>query len=389
MLKEKNLILITGAVIVVLVVVLVLNVTGVLNLGRQEVASPYRTDRIVIGLALPDITGVYKTATDFFLEAAADARMNGVHVEVIPRSVRTHTAYADQVAIIEDFIATGVDVLAISPTDVPAVTPALIKVNEAGIPIVVINLLTPIEGVEAVYVGFSNKETGMVSAYSVLDYLGGPGVLGTGEKVTVSPTDFLDLAWWEALYADVDRESISGKGVWLEGVAGSYFSNARLEGFAEVMAEWPNVEQLVPPIPTDWNRAKAMAAAEDVLTRFGPGEIDFIWSMSSEMGLGAMLGVEAKGRQEDVVVINQGGTAESMSRTREGRLLAETWHGFPEWGWYGVRFAVMMALGLGDEVPMQFDVRPRTIYVDNLIQVSPIPYLSAHDWEGILERAGK
>lgn len=389
MFKEKNLIWITGAVIVVLVVVLVLNLTGVLSFGRQEAASPYRTDPIIIGLALPDITGVYKTATDFFLEAAADARLSGVHVEVLPRSVRTHTAYADQVAIIEDFVAMGVEVLAISPTDVPAVTPALIEVNRAGIPIVVINLLTPIEGVEAVYVGFSNKETGMVSAYSVLDYLGGPGVLGTGEKIAIDPMDFLDLNWWEELYADVDRESITGKGVWLEGVAGSYFSNARLSGFAEVMADWPNVEQLIPPIATDWNRAKAMAATEDVLTRFGPGEIDFIWSMSSEMGLGAMLGVEAKGRQEDVIVINQGGTAETMTRTREGRLLAETWHGFPEWGWYGTRFAVMMALGLGEEVPMQFDVRPRTIFVDNLAQVSPVPYLSAHDWEGILQKAGR
>ena len=61
----------------------------------------------------PDITGVFKTATDFFELAAEDANANGFNVEIISRSPATHVAFADQVAIIEDFIEREVDVIAI------------------------------------------------------------------------------------------------------------------------------------------------------------------------------------------------------------------------------------------------------------------------------------
>ncbi len=246
----------------------------------------------------------------------------------------------------------------------------------------------PFEGVEvASYVGFDNPTASAVVAYSVLDYFGGPGVLGEGPVIEVGPYDILDLAFWEDLYADVDPATISARGILLEGVAGSFFSNARLEGFRSVMANFPNVVELQPSVATDWNRAKAIAATEDALTRFGEGEIDFVWGMSSEVGLGAMLAIEAAGRQEDVVVFNQGGTAESMSRIREGRKVAEVWHGFPEWGWFGVKHAVMAALDLTP--PERLDVRPRTVYKDNLIQFTPVPHLEPIDWEAILQEAGK
>jgi len=376
-------------------IALVLVATLVLSAGcapreqaPQQPASPYRTDKIVIGLALPDITGVFKTAADYFIESAANARAAGVHVEVIARSPATHVAYADQVAIVEDFIARNVDAIAISPADVAALTPVLKRVNELGIPLIVVNLLGPFEGVDvASYVGFDNFTASAVVAYSVLDYFGGPGVLGTGPQVEVAPTDFLDLAFWEALYAGVDPATISARGVLLEGVAGSYFSSKRLEGFRSVIAKFPNVVEVQDVVATDWNRAKAIAATEDALVRFGPGQLDFVWGMSSEVGLGAMLAVEAAKRQADVKVFNQGGTTESMTRIREGRLVAESWHGFPEWGWFGVKHAVMAVLGL--EPPPQLDVRPRTIYKDNLVQFTPVPYLPDIDWEAILVEAGK
>src|SRR3972149_6273145 len=63
---------------------------------------------IVIGWTPPDITGVFKTATDFFDKSAADANANGFAVEVIAQSPATHVAFSDQVAIIEDYIQRGV-----------------------------------------------------------------------------------------------------------------------------------------------------------------------------------------------------------------------------------------------------------------------------------------
>ena len=164
-------------------------------------------EEIVIGWAPPDITGVFKTATDFFEAAAADANENGFNVTVITQSPASHTDFGDQVAIIEDYIQREVDVIAISPIEVEVVKPALAKANEAGIPVIVVNLLEPIEGIEvASYIGFDNTIAAKVSAYAVADYFGGPGVLGEGEVVEVELDTYLDLEFWEGLYSELTEE---------------------------------------------------------------------------------------------------------------------------------------------------------------------------------------
>lgn len=55
--------------------------------------------KITIGWTPPDITGVFKTATDFFEKGAEDARNHGINVEIITRAPAAHTAFADQIAI--------------------------------------------------------------------------------------------------------------------------------------------------------------------------------------------------------------------------------------------------------------------------------------------------
>ena len=146
--------------------------------------------------------------------AAQDAKPAGFEVEVISRSPATHTAFADQLGIVEDFISRNVDAIAISPADTEAIKPAIKQANQADIPVIMVNLLEEQDDIEvASYIGFDNAEAAMVSAYAVLDYYGGPGVLGAGEKVDVKPDDYLDLKWWEETYADADKERDQGQGL--------------------------------------------------------------------------------------------------------------------------------------------------------------------------------
>ncbi len=347
---------------------------------------------IVIGWTPPDITGVFQTATDFFEAAAEEANAAGFSVEVLSRSPATHVDFADQLAILEDYVSLGVDVIAISPADTEAVKPGIQAANEAGIPVIMVNLLEEQEGIEvASYIGFDNTQAAMVSAYAVLDYYGGPGVLGAGEEVDVAPDQFLDLEFWQNLYADVDPSIIQANGVIIEGIAGTFFSQTRLDGFNSVIAEYPGVEILAEPIAADWNREKGIAAAEDFFARFGPDELDFVWAASNEMGLGAMITAERQGildgsgsagsADDAVAVFTNDVTPESTEAIRAGKIIAETHHGFPEWGWFGTEFAVRLACGL--EVPRLEDIRPRTVYDGNADLFYPEPSLRAIDWEGI------
>ncbi|MCR4425456.1 MAG: sugar ABC transporter substrate-binding protein [Firmicutes bacterium] len=340
--------------------------------------------RIIVGWTPPDITGVFKTATNYFEKAAADAKAHGIDVQIITQSPASHVAFADQVAIIEDFIQRKVNVIAISPIEVEVIKPAVRKANAAGIPVIIVNLLEPIQGIDvASYIGFDNTVAGTISAYAVVDYFGGPGVMGTGRKVDVKPGTYLDLKWWEDLYNTVtpeERARVRARGAIIEGVAGGFFSTARLKGFHGVISQFPGVT-IAGTLPADWNREKGIKAAEDFLAANRPGTLDFIWAASNEMGLGAMLAAEAAGRAKDVKVFTNDGTPESVDRIREGRLIAETWHGFPEWGWYGTKFAVMLAMGL--EVPKIFDIRPRIEYQANADDFYPVPKLEPIDWEAI------
>lgn len=350
-------------------------------------------EEIVIGWTPPDITGVFQTATDYFEQAAEDANEAGFNVRVEARSPETHAAFADQLEIVENFISQNVDVIAISPSDTEAIKPAIRRANEAGIPVIMVNLLEPQEDIEvASYIGFDNSEAAAVSAYAVLDYYGGPGVLGEGEAVEVDPDQYLDLEWWEGVYENANPDEIQARGVVIEGIAGTFFSQARLDGFNGVIDRYPGIEILGRPIAADWNREKGVQAAEDFLARYGPEEMDFIWAASNEMGLGAMATAERRGVLDDsggetppeenkVAIFTNDVTPESTDAIREGRIIAETHHGFPEWGWFGTQFAVQLACG--QEVPEVYDIRPRTVYEGNADQFYPEPNLPEIDWEAI------
>jgi ribose transport system substrate-binding protein len=360
--------------------------------GDDEEGGARFEQEIVIGWTPPDITGVFKTATNFFEQGARDANQSGFDVRVISRSPATHTAFADQLAIIEDYVSRNVDVIAVSPADTEAIKPAIRNANEAGIPVIIVNLLEAQEGIDvASYIGFDNSEAASVSAYSVLDYFGGPGVLGTGPKVDVTPEQFLDLEWWEKTYENVDKSTIKARGVIIEGIAGTFFSQERLDGFHAVVDEYPGIEILGEPIAADWNREKGIKASENFFSRYDAQELDFVWAASNEMGLGAMITAERKGildtgptpKADKVAVFTNDVTPESTDRIREGKLIAETHHGFPEWGWFGVEYAVKLACGI--DVPQTKDIRPRTAYKDNADLFYPTPKLPAIDWEAVKE----
>jgi ribose transport system substrate-binding protein len=348
---------------------------------------------IVIGWTPPDITGVFKTATEFFEKAANEAKAAGFNAKVESRSPATHTSFADQVAIIDDFVTRKVDVIAISPADTEAIKPAVKRANEANIPVIIVNLLEEQKDIQvASYIGFDNSEAASVSAYAVLDYFGGPGVLGTGQKVEVKPDQYLDLEWWRGVYQNSDPGQVRASGAIIEGIAGTFFSQERLDGFHEVVDRFPGVKVVGNPIAADWNREKGIKATEAFLSRFKPGaDLQFIWAASNEMGLGAMLTAErrnvlATAEQPPpvdgkVAVFTNDVTPESVARIKEGKIVAETHHGFAEWGWFGTQFAVQLACG--QQVPKTQDIRPRTVWQDNADQFYPDIELPPIDWNQI------
>ena len=346
---------------------------------------------ITIGWAPPDVSGVFKTATNFFEASAKQASQNGFNVKVITTQAQSHDI-AQQANAIEDLIQQKVDVIATSPADVNAIRPALKHAAEAGIPVIVVNLLEPIKDVKvSSYIGFDNTVAGEVSAYAVADYFSGTGVLSG--KTDVKPETYLDLDYWKNAAAKLtpdQKAAIKAKGVIIEGVAGNFYSVTRLKGFKEVIAQFPGIQIVGNSCAADWKRELGTTCAEDFL-QANP-DIDFIWAASNEMGLGAMLAARNAGRLETtddgvktgdgkVAIFMNDVTPESVDRIAEGRVIGETTHGFADWGWYGGKVAVELACKL--DTPATFDIRPRTVDKANARLFYPSPKLEEIDWKTI------
>lgn len=357
--------------------------------GGQEPVS------ITIGWTPPDITGVFKTATNYFDRSAKQANKHGFDVTVETRSPQTHTAYADQVGIVEDFVSQNVDVIAISPAEPEALEPAIRQANEAGIPVIMVNLLREQQGMDiASYIGFDNAEAARVTAYSILDYFGGPGVLGTGKEVDVDQGTPLDLEWWRGVYEQEVSVDETG-GVFIEGIAGTFFTRERTSGFREVIGNHDNVTMLAEPIAADWDREKGVRAMESYLSRFQAapqGNLDFVWGESSEMAIGAATTLERANSLDTsggstppadgaVSVFSNDVTPETVSMIKNGKIVAETHHGFAEWGWFGTEFGVKVACGI--DVPQFKNIQPRTVWEGNADRFYPNPELPNINWEQI------
>ena len=82
-----------------------------------------------------------------------------------------------------------------------------------------------------------------------------------------------------------------------------------------------------------------------------------------------------------VAIFTNDVTPESADRVAEGEMIAETHHGFPEWGWYGTEFGVTMVCG--GKVPQVFHMRLRTMYQENARLFYPEPALEPIDWNTI------
>ena len=338
---------------------------------------------IKIGWAPPEISDVYEIATRKLEESLNNARALGFEVEVVQKSTANHTP-ADQIQVIENLVESGIDVLMLCVSDWDSLTETLKEVNEAGIPIVLVNQIEEAPGVEIYgYIGFDNASASACGAWNVIDALGGPGFQGEGETVDVPAETYLNESFWEDLYKDFDVNQISGKIALIDGVAGTTFSNIRADGFKSVISRFPNVE-IISELPGDWDRQTGMEAAENILQN--NDDLDAIYACCAEMGIGAYMAVENAGRLDDVQVFCQDGLEESMKYVSEGKIKGDSWHGIWEWCWYGAEYCVRAALDLEPESQV-FDVHARSIILPNVDQFYPEPQLEEIDWQTVYDEA--
>lgn len=192
--------------------------------------------------------------------------------------------YAGYKTLMEDAITSGAAGLACCCIDLEAVTAGIKDANAAGIPVVMFNTITELEGVD-------------VYAYSGYNQYNGGGKI-----------------------ADWVNEQTGGKAnvAIIEGLPSDY-TTQRMGGFVDRCAEkYPEIV-LVASQPGDWVREKGMNAAMDMIQAHP--EINVIYGLSDEMALGAVQACKQLNR-EDIICVGLDGNPNAFESVKAGELTA-------------------------------------------------------------------
>lgn len=258
---------------------------------------------------------IWNTSVPFYsgLIEKAEATADELGVEL---SIRNGNGeLADQIGVVDQFIAEGFDMILISPSDPAGIVPAVRKANEANIPVMAVNTMADTStGAEVVtYVGVDDVEFGRIQGRLLVEAIGEEGT-----------------------YA------------YVQGTLGTSAQLQRQQGLEEVLADFPGITRLS-EISANWDNAEALAITQDILNRFAPGEIDAIVGQGPEITTGANFALES-GRT-DVQFIAGDYPAEVRAAIRSGAVFG-TANQMPDpQGEQAIRYAVAWLNGDTDAVP--------------------------------------
>ena len=303
--------------VLLLTIVLTVALAGLAFAGGQqeggEAAAEMEMDddTIVIGHTANNV-GIdsYQTTHDRVFRETCES-MEGVEcIQLDPGG-----DVALQLSQVEDLIQQQVDVIAIWPVNGKALVPGARKAHQAGIPVVIVNSLIDESGYEFVegFAGPDTYEEGVNAAKAMIEALDGQGNV-----------------------------------VELMGLPGYVTAIRRSGGFQDYIADnAPGIEILATE-PTDWNRAKATTAMENLLVRFGD-EIDGVYVADDNIGIGALNAMKEAGVAGDIVMTSACMFGEGYDAMEEGFIYGSVYQSPAEDAINAVEMSV--AVAKGEEVP--------------------------------------
>ncbi|NMR19215.1 substrate-binding domain-containing protein [Cellulomonas fimi] len=269
------------------------------------------------------LLAVSTLANPFFIEMrdgaqeAADAA--GVELVVVDAQDDPATQ-SNQLA---DALSQNFDIVVLNATDSEAVAPAVKRLNEAEVPVILVD--REVNGAEAeTYVASDNVELGRLGGEALVEAIGGEG------KVAV-----------------------------LRGISGLPSSNERFEGFNTAVDAAEGVEVVAAQV-ADYDRARGLDVMSNIL-QANP-DIVGVFAENDEMALGA---IQALGPRagNDVFVVGIDGTPDALAAIKEGTMYATIAQQAGELGKAGVDQA--LAVLDGEDLPETTVVDVKTVTADS------------------------
>ncbi|MGE5583888.1 MAG: substrate-binding domain-containing protein [Bacillota bacterium] len=194
-------------------------------------------------------------------------------------------AHNKQVELLDDFIAKKMDALILSPCDSKAIGEAIIKANEAGIPVFTVDIANLSgKGKVIAHIASDNFEGGRQAGRLMMEALKGKG------KVVI-----------------INHPNITS-------------TIDRVNGFREFLKDYPNI-QIVADIPAWGQRSRAMSITEDLLLMMP--DLNGIYAINDDSALGAATAIQAAGMTGKIVIVGYDGTPEARKAIDDGKIYGD------------------------------------------------------------------
>ena len=245
-------------------------VVSIAGLGLETQAQTLR-----IGFVLPELSN--EAILDLDIGARARAAVIG-NIEIL-----TTGSYSgeEQAQAVETYVAAGVDVLAYDSIDAAAVGPAIVKANEAGIPVI---------GVFAY--GSAGEHVTKMEA----DWTENGRIVGRWMAKTLGP---------DGIVAHIEGNPATTAGLELT------------QGYSEGLAEG-GITEIVASAPAYFDRAQSMGIAVDMIT--ARPDLQGIYGIIDDSAMSALQGLRSAGRLDDVLIAGHNGTCEALASLLKGKL---------------------------------------------------------------------
>jgi len=231
-----------------------------------------------------------------------------------------------QVSDVESLITQGIKVLIISPVQAEPLTPIVKQAMEANIPVVTLD--REVNTKVTCKIGAQNRPIGVAAGEFIVEKLH-----GTGNVIEI------------------------------EGTVGASATTDRHEGFRDALKEAPRIRVVADQF-CDYLREPALKFVEEMLQKFGPGQVQAIYAHDDAMALGAVKVVEAAGRLKEIAIVGIDGENGAYQAIKDGKLAATFTYSFcaPE----GIQYAYNLAIG--EQVPDQIVLKSTRVDASNVDQ---------------------
>jgi len=264
----------------------------------------------------PRVALVLKTLNSPFfidMQRGAEEAAARLDVDLVVQAAEREVDVEKQMQIIENLIQAKVAALAITPAGSREVVPAVVKANQARIPVIIVDTrLDPRAAADAgaqivSFVGSDNYQGGRIVGEHLVKVSGG--------RATVAI---------------------------LEGIPGHETGDSRARGFHEAIRSAPGV-RVVASQPANWERDQGFTVFQNML-QANP-QIDTVFACNDMMALGAIEAIAAAGRTGRIRVLGFDAVQDARRAIQAGTMAASVAQFPAEMGRVAVEAAVRSLKG--------------------------------------------